>query len=280
MSNYVVYSLHGFNTDYAVDNNQTEWAITLQDNHEHIYPNHPFLYSVFIDDHLQNMIFKMRPNVKCAEHLDEIEMEAEKIFFNIICYSRELLIETASFKLEAIVDEEGQNCNNRLYDRIGFSEKPFVFKQLSANSIYDAAFGNNAVESHMVQYVELSYILQNPHRIIQFIGLYDIMANLIYNSGNNKGKEQTQKMVCKFFKKYNDGRYRGVTVEERDAKNSHGKDIKKDEDTFTYIRNQIAHCKDRGDIKNYLKVATSIQFEQIQTLLTVINDLLCGTVVP
>ena len=63
-------------------------------------------------------------------------MEAEKIFFNIICYSRELLIETASFKLGFI---------------LAFPPKPCIFKasrlSISSNRMYFPLFFPLRVET-------------------------------------------------------------------------------------------------------------------------------------
>ena len=277
MNNYVRYALCGFS---AYNGDSKEWEINLQDNREHIYQDHAFLYSAFIGDHLESIVLKLLPNIRCIDYLEELDREVEKICFNIISHAVELSDVTPFWYLDLYIDENGQDCTLSLQEKIGLHEKLFVIKNFSAKSIYNAAFGNeNALERYAPQYKALFYVLQNPNQVIQFMGLYDIMADLIYKSDANKEKDAKQYMICNFFDKYK-GRYKGITVEMRDAKDSKGKDTTKKEDTFTYIRNQIAHSIDRGGTENFLEVSKSISFEQIQTLLTIINDLLCGAVTP
>jgi len=155
-----------------------------------------------------------------------------------------------------------------------------VKKDICADSMYDICLSNDvALKEREAAYKELFYILHNPHRVIQFIGLYDIMADLIYNTGKNVGKRHVQEMVCDFFKKYID-RYKGmVEIRESTVKDRKGVEKTMEEDSFSRIRNQIAHSKDRG-IRAFLEVSESISFVCIQNLLIIINDLLCGAVEP
>ena len=278
MNNYVKYALCGFS---AYNGDSKEWEINLQDNREHIYQDHAFLYSAFIGDHLESIVLRLLPNIRCIDYLEELDREVDKICFNIISHAVELSDVTPFWYLDLYIDENGQDRTLSLQERIGLCEKTFAIKNFSAKSIYDAAFGNeNALESHTPQYKELLYVLQNPNRVVQYIGLYDIMANLIYTSGENKDKKRpSQKMVVSFFDK-NKSEYGNrvqIIAGSKPVVKKGGRIEYEDEDTLTQLRSQIAHAKDRG-IEKFLEVSKSISFEQIQTLLIVINDLLCGAV--
>ena len=51
------------------------------------------------------------------------------------------------------------------------------------------------------------------------------------------------------------------------------------EDSFTKLRNDIAHSKRIG-IEEYLKIAENIPYQMIQQILLVISDILSGNVTP
>ena len=281
MNNFVQYSLWGFNRCHKDRRGGTEWEITLQDNHEYIYQNHRFLRSVFIDDHLTSVTFYLRPGCKCEKHLKGIEREMEKIRFNILSRIPNLPVTFPICCRTAIVDENGQNLVVKLDEQAIFSDNELsVFRPIPANTVYDLAVNSkNALQNSEAHYRELFYILQSPHNVIQFIGLYDIMADLIIKRTKATSKEKPQNRVRDFFVK--NRKHYNVFVKFFYSyvpyKNGPKKRIK--EDYFTKIRNQIAHSKDRG-IKNFIKVSESISFDDIQKLLIIINDLLCGAVTP
>lgn len=280
MNSYVKYSMHGFNEKNPEDS--TKWVVNLLHNQEKLYQNHPFLYSVYIDDTVTSITFTLKPGISCKDYMSEIHLELEKICYNLISRARELIIKLPYCLLDVAYDCEGNDCSTmEAWDYIHVQDELcFVRKEISADSMYDICLNNDvALKDREAAYKELFYILHNPHRVTQFIGLYDIMADLIYNSGINVGKRHVQEMVLTFFKKYAD-RYKGIVeIKESTVKDKKGVSKLMEEDSFSRIRNQIAHSKDRG-IREFLEVAENISGGCIQNLLIIINDLLCGNVEP
>lgn len=116
------------------------------------------------------------------------------------------------------------------------------------------------------EYKELFYILHNPHRAIQFIALYDILQGKICNDD----ERMRQETVTNFFGK-NKTRYPFVKFVPRSDRPD------KNEDTFTHIRNSIAHSKQAG-IDEFLRTTEFISDEMISHLLSVISDNISGKV--
>lgn len=93
------------------------------------------------------------------------------------------------------------------------------------------------------------------------MGLYDIMSDLIHSPAS-------QDKIHDYFEKNKD-EYPFVSF----AKSR--KNPNKSEDSFTHLRNAIAHSKQIG-IKNYLDISNGISEGHIKHLLIVLNDLLCS----
>ncbi len=137
----------------------------------------------------------------------------------------------------------------------------YLFKTISAKTIYDKGLScRTNFEEYEALYKELFYILHSPHKVIQFMGLYDIMAELICSP-------ISQKRVHDYFGR-NKNKYPFITFEPS------RKDTNKKEDSLTYLRNAIAHSRQAG-ISEYLEISDTISDEHIKCLLIVINDLLC-----
>lgn len=92
------------------------------------------------------------------------------------------------------------------------------------------------------------------------MGLYDIMAELICNPISQKR--------CMIFGK-NRKKYPFITFVASE------KDVNKNEDSLTHLRNAIAHSKQIG-VTEFLNISNNISDMHIKQLLIVINDLLCN----
>lgn len=258
MSSCIKYSMHGFNRKNRADMNGNHFEYTLSDNVPYIYHDHPFLDTVCISDYITDITFYLLAGKEAKDHIREIGIELERICFNIIAHS-ELPILQPYCVCEFIMNEDGTQFE--LHDRVKFRDEIFAFKTISAKSLYECGMDySTSFQENEAMYKELFWILHSPHKVIQFMGLYDIMASLI-------STPISQKNVHDYFGK-NKSKYPFVTFE------SSRKDPQKNEDCFTHLRNAIAHSKQVG-VAEYLQIADGVSDNYIKQLLIVINDLLC-----
>lgn len=256
MAAFVRFKMSGF----AKSNHVT---YQLADNRPFIFQNHEFLHSFQIDDSFEHITFYLKPGYNPTEYRNEISNELETICFNIIAHTDIATDQPICF-LEDITDETGQSINKQLHDQMRVTDSIELIKTFQADAIYRIITSTNVdMSNHSSLYKELFYILHNPHKVIQFMGLYDIMADMIHSPIQ-------QNKVHDFFGK-NKKRYEFVEfLPSR-------KDPSKKEDCFTHLRNAIAHSKQVG-IAEYVKIAENISEGSIKQLLTIINDLICGNV--
>lgn len=258
MESYVKYSMHGFNRKNKAESNGKQFEFTFSDNEPYVYTDHPFLDRVFINDTITEITFYLQPGKFCEDYEEQIRVELEKICFNLITYS-ELPILQPLCRLETAINEDGSKVH--FNDHMPLRDEVYIFKTSSAKGIYDAGLQHqtNFADCEAV-YKEIFWILHSPHKVIQFMGLYDIMAELICSP-------ISQSKVHDYFGK-NKNKYPFITFEPSQ------KDPSKNEDSLTHLRNAIAHSQQIGTQK-YLEVSRSISDEHIKRLLRVINDLLC-----
>lgn len=260
MSSQIRYKLEGFNIS-SQDANCSKF-VTLKNNFKYSYKNHSFLESVFIDDTFSALTFTMLPGMEAINYLHEIGDELERICFNIITYS-----EVPTFKplcyVEMITNEQGSEI--KVKDNLSFVDKIEIRPEIEASEFYDSIMSKNTpLSENKATYKELFFVLHNPHKVIQFIALYDILQNLIC-SADERNK---QKRVRDFFGK-NRNKYSFVHFHQSND------DPNKKEDTFSHLRNIIAHSKSAG-IDKFLEISQRITSREISNLLQVINDIIAG----
>ena len=244
--------------------------MTFTDIKPYLYENHPFLYSVSINENITSIKFELKEEFSCLEYIKEIGYELERIAFNIISKYPNLPIDKPVCYIEAAVHEGKDLTTGIIHDPIHIGEEIFCMKTASIDKLYEAALNSNvATKEKTEKYQELFCILQCSDRVIQFLGLYDIMSDLISKLYKTQHKG-TQDKVHDFFGRNKD-RYPKVGFYVSN------KDKKKKEDSFTHLRNQIAHSMQIG-VDDFLAVSQGITFECIQGMLVVINDLLCENV--
>ena len=262
MNSKVTYKMHGFNTSST--NSGFKHIVRLNNNSEYNYQNHSFLQSVFIDDEFKRITFTLLPDKNAKDFQDEIEDELEKICFNIITYS-DISTSVPFCELETITDEVGETMD--IHDKIQFYDCISSCRcAIETSDFYELIMSKNTpLSDNKAKYKELFYVLHNPHKTIQFIALYDILLNLICSPNESN----RQKRVRDFFGK-NRNKYPFIKFHKRE-------DSEKTEDTFTYIRNLIAHSQEIG-IDAFLKISDSIRDKDISNILSVINDIISGEV--
>lgn len=256
MHNYIRYSMRGFNIKHP----RCGYKYTIKNNIPYQFEEHDFLERIFIDEHITSITFYLKAGLSCRDYLNEVHIELEKLCFNLIAYS-ELPILQPVCNLEAIVDENGKDIKMELRERMVFRDELICNIQISPNSIFNAAFNHSSdFGNHEAIYKKIFWILHSPHRVIQFLGLYDIMANLIH-------APICQKKVHDYFGK-NREKYPFITFE-KSKKNPNTS-----EDSLTHLRNLIAHSE-QCDINEFVNVSQKISDTHIRYLLQVINNLLC-----
>jgi len=251
--------MYGFNRKHKAELNGNRFEYTLSDNSPYAYHNHLFLERVYINEHITEITFYLQSGKSCENYRNEIRNELERICFNLIAYS-ELPILQPYCLLKTAVNEGGSEilCN----DYISFNDECFMFKNICAKSIYEKGLENQTnFEKYEVKYKELFWMLHSPHKVIQFMGLYDIMAELISNP-------ISQKRVHDYFGK-NKSKYPFITFKQS------RKDVNKMEDSLTHLRNAIVHSERLG-VSEFLNISNNISDTHIKHLLIVINDLLCN----
>lgn len=262
MSSQVIYRMHGFNKSEAEAN--CKRTVILKNNSEYRLNNHHIIESVFIDAEFKQMRFTLHPGFEAVNHMKEIEDELEKICFNIIAYS-EVQTNQPYCIIEMVTNAEGTKID--ISERFKMTDSLIMHEPVDALDFYKLVVDKNTpIGANKTKYKELFYILHSPHRVIQFMGLYDILEDLIC-SHDERSK---QKRVHDFFGK-NYERYPYIQFYKYNANS------RKSEDMFTHLRNNIAHSKDAG-IEEFLKTSNTISNKEITQLLQVINDIISGEV--
>lgn len=251
MNTTIVFTMIGFNSKSR--------KITLYANDKYNYSNNNLFKSVYINDNLSEITFELQPNKTYEEYRDEIHIELERICFNLIL-SSDILTTQPYCTLKYVKSDSDIS----LHDRFTLSDKFSINVSLPANLIYKQALNSsNAIKKHSGIYKEIFFILQNPLEAIQFLALYDIMQDLICGDS-----EQPQKILHDFFGK-NKNKYSFISFKPS---------IKypdKMQDSFTHLRNALAHSRTLG-AKEYIKIVQSISKQDIKNILFVINDYLCS----
>lgn len=258
MSGKIVYNMHGFNVISSNENIKRKCNIT--NNSGYIYPNHKFLSGFYINDTFTEITLEMKEGLEGKDYLGEISNELEKICFNIIAYS-DVPTYQPICELKMMTNASGQEI--QLHDKLILREELRISTSQEAGDFYNSIMSHNTEinDKTKAKYKELFYILHNPHRVMQYVGLYDILMALVSSE---------QKYVHQFLAKNRD-KYEFIEFVPSN------KNDKKNEDILTHIRNNIAHSREAG-IDNFMKTSEMISEREISFLLRLINDILSGNV--
>ena len=203
--------------------------------------------------------FWLKAGFDAADHLEKIELELDRICLNLILYDN-----LHTFKpICELVKIKTLRYETRFEECLCIKDElKYAISVKSDNFYSDIAHGDSAIldkKSRSV-YKQIFDIIQCPNLVIQYMALYDLLKDLAC-----RGKKKNQQGVVNFFK--NNDRYSDVKFLPSRRGNGNS------EDNFTFLRNKIGHpwgvsadeIKELG-INEYL----------IKSLLTVINDVLCG----
>lgn len=260
---YAVYNMYGFNV-ISIIGDGVEDCFQLKDNKPYIYENHPFLYSFSINDEFLRITFCLKAGFDAADYIKEIGLELERICFNLITYKN-----IHTFQPICVLEKIKTH-----YSKTTFEESICLKHELKCRTLLpslsfykDIVTARNAMmdKNQYQVYKQIFDILQCPNLVIQYMSLYDLLKDKVCN-----GINKNQKGVVQFFKD-NKNRYPEVKFFPSRRKNGNN------EDNYTFLRNKIGHPwgLSAKEIKK-LGISESL----IKSLLSVINDVLCGNCVP
>lgn len=247
MDNYLQLNLKGFK------------GLTLTENNIYEVDN-PNIKSLKFDDELKTLTVYLIEGVKYKEHFHEIKQFLDHILFNLIIKS-DAELNLPQYDLKVVKDES----DYKVYEGISFKCSLMVNREIEAKSFYDDIVNSpTKIEEAREIYQRIFNILNNPNRVIQFMSLYQLLMELL-----SEGKRIEQKNVVEYFKK-NVEKYPFIEFKptRREVKN------KFDEDSFTYMRNEIGHCEQTNDLIKYNSLGNKITSHWIKKFVSVINDVI------
>lgn len=260
MSSFVSYKMNGFKSEFV--EGKCTLSLKIQNNAPYLYEDHDFLYSLQISDNFDLITFTVKEGLEAEHYLDKISNELERVCFNILSHT-EIPINQPSCELNEIRNRDGSS--SKVFDKIMCKHALISYSELPSDEFYKKIVNNKvAIEEKSGLYKEVFFILHSPHIVSQFIGLYEIMAELIC------GETCSQKKISAFFQDKRD-RYQFIKF----SKNN--RDSSFDEDSFTKLRNDISHSKRIG-AQAFAKLDQTLDVGCIKNLLIVINDLICMNV--
>jgi len=250
MERYLIYKLNGLES-YKIQNN-------LNFNVEN-----DLIKKIFIDDNLKEIKVELQDNIYYEEKEDEIKKYINHVFFNLITQTSSVLKEPS---IEIIKIKDGKI--SPLISITKSSSKFSISVQIEGEKLYNnITTSKTAINKHALYYERIFSILGNPNKVVQYISLYDFLMELL----TPYRKNNAQRYIVSYFKE----KYRNYSFIEfqlsRDPRKA-GKNFK--EDSFTFIRNEIAHVEDTNNLNLYKELGKKINDKIIRDLIKVINDVI------
>jgi len=235
--------------------------LTLTENLPFVIDNNHYINAIQFDDDLTKITVYLKSGVHYLDKKPDIDLFVNQILFNLIAKT-EIDIEYPSWYLESV-------CSGgkiELCEAIAIQESVIVFKQNKAENIYRIVTNSfTGMDKHSLLYNRIFYILKNQNIVVQFMSLYEI---LLENSRRIVNAGRGQKNVAKYLELHKD-KYPFISFQpSRDPSRGW------EEDTFTYIRNEIGHCEETNDLTAYKQAGSQITPYLIKNILIVLNDVI------
>ena len=249
-SPYVRYSMQGLN-NLRISHN-TKMPIT-----------HPLIKSVSIQDDLKCFALELNKGIQYIEHKSAIDLYASQLFFSLVVQT-DADIDQPRKLISAVAD----GTRNDLFEsalitdhvEVSLKVEPVDFVYSMINT------APPAFDKREVLYERILGMLQNPNLVVQFISLYELLMELL--TPNFPAQRPGQKKVCNYFSQ-NTKKYPDVTFCP-----SRDKSRKFKEDSFTFLRNKLAHCEDTNNMDLYRQSGNEITCQTIKQLTRAINDVI------
>ncbi len=249
---YLQYQLHGFEN------------LTLKDNIDNFPINNKWIKSIHLSDDIKIMIVELQDDITYKEYRKEIDCYLNQICFNMIISSNISL--NSPYRTIEIIDDKDENSPQReieIFESISIRDEVTIYVNTGAKGFYENIVNKpTAIDKHFVLYERMFKTLFNPIKVVQFLSLYQLLLEL-----SSKGKPHpAQRYVVEYIKK-NKNRYPNIEFKpsRKDGK---------DEDSLTYLRNEIGHCEDTNDFNLYSQLGNQISDYVIKQILIVLNDVI------
>lgn len=231
----------------------------IKDNKPFIFGNHKIFHSIYITDDFTRLILELKEGVDIWKSYNAIVSECEKFCYNIISKTDKAIHQPLFRFLSAT-----QGFHTEVDESITLREFVCFTKETNSNFFYKLITENEVLIEKSGYYRAIFNILQAPNLITQFIGLYDILLELISYISSSK-KEVKQSYVVNYLKKHREYNIE-IISSEREGK-------LREEDVFTKTRNDIAHSR-RISPEAYSKIESKISLRTIKNMLVIINELI------
>lgn len=222
-----------------------------------------YIEAIHLDDDLTKVVVHLKDGVHYIDKASDIDSFVKQIFFNLVAKTDADIV-CPNWYTEGIFE----NGKFEVTERMDFREEATVFRSYSAEGIYDTVVNSpTAIHKHAVLYERIFGVLQNENPVVQFMTLYQIL--LEETSRLAGGKSRGQSNIVNYLKVH-ESKY--PFIQFQPSRDSRKKD--RDEDTFTYIRNEIGHCEETNDFIAYKQAGQKITNALIKNILIVLNDVI------
>lgn len=247
LEGYIIFKLEGLS------------CVELEDSKQHEL-QHSLFTSFQIEKKLESVTLYF--NDQAEIDLRRVKEEAEVVIFDLLiklCLSLEVEVNRPNYKLSAV--HSSAKSKFEVYDSIGLKSTLTVKRLFDSEEFLNSISVNQPLVKHSNQllYKRLYFILRNDNQVTQYLMLYDFLMEIV--SLNNR---KEQRHVSEFLKEekiedisWHPTRRPGKTFQE---------------DTFTYLRNEIAHAEFGNNIKEYEMVSNKINRKLIQHLAQVVVE--------
>ena len=220
--------------------------------------SHPLIKSILLKRNIDALEVELRENINYRECCDELKCYLNQFFLKLIIET-DVYFFQPSYRLGFIKTATGLIAE----DNVNIREEVTMETTWEADDIYKKLLkGLVIVNQNKLLYERVYGILQHPNLVIQFMELYQLLLNLL----SKEDEDKVQRNVINYFYKQ---KYSFVEFKTTRKSNSSFK-----EDSFTYLRNMIAHSELVDSIKLYKDAVEQVNNDVIRKLLMVINDVL------
>ncbi|MCI9978427.1 hypothetical protein JY742_20155 [Clostridioides difficile] len=249
--NYLICTLYGFK------------KLTLSENKTYVV-NNKLIKSISIEKNLQSIYIELQNNITYTEHEEEIRNYLYHICFNLIIKT-EVYYSIPIYSIDTIYE------NNKpliIKDNLKITDKLKITSNFAPEYIYNTIVDSPTnIEENFLKYERIFKTLHNPNPIAQFMSLYQFIMELL----QGERPYPSQKSVINYLENNRD-KYNFL-----DFKQTRKQEQNFNEDCFTYLRNEIAHCEKTNNLNLYKQLGDKVTQQLIKNLIIVINDIIISS---
>lgn len=248
-SSYLQYNLTGLS------------SLTLKDLKDYSV-EHDCISGISLSNDLKTLTVYLNKGIIYDENKDAIEQYVNYLFLNLLIKT-EVCFNHPTIHLQVIKDGSGKSFT--LSDSLTMSGSLNIVRSIKADSIYNKIMPlKDEYNYNFFKYTRIISTLNNSNLIVQFMSLYQYLMELLSEQKNRI--EQIN--VVNYFKNNKD---KYPFIEFKKTRRP-GKSF--EEDSFTYMRNEIGHIENSDDIDLYKRMGKNIDQQTIKNLVCVLNDVI------